>query len=211
MGSALKKTAHAAEQERPDVAARRLAWLESQPDLDPRRLVFIDETGASTKMARLRGRSKRGQRCRAAVPHGHWKTTTFTAGLRRDGLTAPMLLDGPMNGVAFLAYVEQVLVPTLVPGDQVIMDNLPAHKVSGVNRQSRRRRDTSALLLPYSPDFNPSNKPSPNSRPCSERPPLEPSMTYGMPSPRSSNSSHPPNAPTSSLTQDMNQNDRKML
>ena len=106
MGSALKKTAHAAEQERPDVAARRLAWLESQPDLDPRRLVFIDETGASTKMARLRGRSKRGQRCRAAVPHGHWKTTTFTAGLRRDGLTAPMLLDGPMNGVAFLAYVE---------------------------------------------------------------------------------------------------------
>ena len=79
MGSALKKTAHAAEQERPDVAARRLAWLESQPDLDPRRLVFIDETGASTKMARLRGRSKRGQRCRAAVPHGHWKTTTFTA------------------------------------------------------------------------------------------------------------------------------------
>ena len=75
MGSALKKTAHAAEQERPDVAARRLAWLESQPDLDPRRLVFIDETGASTKMARLRGRSKRGQRCRAAVPHGHWKAT----------------------------------------------------------------------------------------------------------------------------------------
>ena len=134
MGSALKKTAHAAEQERPDVAARRLAWLESQPDLDPRRLVFIDETGASTKMARLRGRSKRGQRCRAAVPHGHWKTTTFTAGLRRDGLTAPMLLDGPMNGVAFLAYVEQVLVPTLVPGDQVIMDNLPAHKVSGVKQ-----------------------------------------------------------------------------
>ena len=89
-----KKTAHAAEQERPDVAARRWAWFESQPDLDPRRLVFIDETGASTKMARLRGRSKRGQRCRAAVPHGHWKTTTFTAGLRLDGLTAPMLLDG---------------------------------------------------------------------------------------------------------------------
>ncbi len=81
MGSALKKTAHAAEQDRPDVAVRRLAWLARQPDLDPCRLVFIDETGASTKMARLRGRSKRGQRCRAAVPHGHWKTTTFTAGL----------------------------------------------------------------------------------------------------------------------------------
>ena len=151
MGSALKKTAHAAEQERPDVAARRLAWLESQPDLDPRRLVFIDETGASTKMARLRGRSKRGQRCRAAVPHGHWKTTTFTAG----GLTAPMLLDGPMNGVAFLAYVEQVLVPTLVPGDQVIMDNLPAHKVSGVKQAIEAAGATRQLLPPYSPDFNP--------------------------------------------------------
>ena len=155
MGSALKKTAHAAEQERPDVAARRLAWLESQPDLDPRRLVFIDETGASTKMARLRGRSKRGQRCRAAVPHGHWKTTTFTAGLRLDGLTAPMLLDGPMNGVAFLAYVEQVLVPTLVPGDQVIMDNLPAHKVSGVKQAIEAAGATRLLLPPYSPDFNP--------------------------------------------------------
>ena len=212
MGSALKKTAHAAEQERPDVAARRLAWLESQPDLDPRRLVFIDETGASTKMARLRGRSKRGQRCRAAVPHGHWKTTTFTAGLRRDGLTAPMLLDGPMNGVAFLAYVEQVLVPTLVPGDQVIMDNLPAHKVSGVKQAIEAAgASTSAPAALFARLQSHRTSLRLNSRPCSERPPLEPSMTYGMPSPRSSNSSHQPNAPTSSLTQDMNQNDRKML
>ena len=167
MGSASKKTAHAAEQERPDVAARRWAWFESQPDLDPRRLVFIDGEPlerqwfepngerASTKMARLRGRSKRGQRCRAAVPHGHWKTTTFTAGLRLDGLTAPMLLDGPMNGVAFLAYVEQVLVPTLVPGDQVIMDNLPAHKVAGVKQAIEAAGATRLLLPPYSPDFNP--------------------------------------------------------
>ncbi|MBO08634.1 MAG: hypothetical protein CL478_10260, partial [Acidobacteria bacterium] len=91
---------------RPDVAQRRLAWLNGQSDLDPTRLVFIDETGASTKMARLRGRSKRGQRCRAAIPHGHWKTTTFTAGLRLDGLSAPMLLDGPMHGAAFLAHVD---------------------------------------------------------------------------------------------------------
>ena len=155
MGSASKKTAHAAEQDRPDVAARRWAWFESQPDLDPRHLVFIDETGASTKMARLRGRSKRGERCRAAVPHGHWKTTTFTAGLRLDGLTAPMLLDGPMNGAAFLAYVEQVLVPTLVPGDLVIMDNLPAHKVSGVKQAIEAAGATRVLLPPYSPDFNP--------------------------------------------------------
>ena len=155
MGSASKKTAHAAEQDRPDVVARRLAWFFQQPNLDPRRLVFIDETGASTKMARLRGRSKRGQRCRAAVPHGHWKTTTFTAGLRLHGLTAPMLLDGPMNGAAFLAYVEQVLVPTLVPGDLVIMDNLPAHKVSGVKEAIEAAGATRALLPPYSPDFNP--------------------------------------------------------
>ena len=86
-------------------------------------------------MARLRGRSKRGQRCRAAIPHGpHWKTTTFTAGLRLNGLSAPMVRDGPMTGAAFRAYIEQVFVPTLKPGDVAIMDNLPAHKVSGVKR-----------------------------------------------------------------------------
>jgi transposase len=153
--SASKKTAHAAEQDRPDVAARRWAWFERQPDLDPERLVFIDETGASTKMARLRGRSKRGERCRAAIPHGHWKTTTFTAGLRRDGLIAPMVLDGPMNGVAFRAYVEQVLVPTLKPGDVAIMDNLPAHRVSGVREAIEAAGATRLFLPPYSPDFNP--------------------------------------------------------
>ena len=155
MASVSIKTAHAAEQNRPDVAARREAWFESQPDLDPRRLVFIDETGASTKMARLRGRARRGQRCRAPIPHGHWKTTTFTAGLRLDGLTAPMVLDGPMNGLAFRAYVDQVLVPTLTPGDVVILDNLSAHKVSGV-RQAIEAAGASVLFLPpYSPDFNP--------------------------------------------------------
>ena len=134
---------------------RRWAWFERQPDLDPNRLVFIDETGTSTKMARLRGRSKRGERCRAAIPHGHWKTTTFTAGLRRDGLIAPMVLDGPMNGVAFRAYVEQVLVPTLKPGDVVIMDNLPAHRVSGVREAIEAAGATRLFLPPYSPDFNP--------------------------------------------------------
>jgi len=94
---------------------KRQAWFDSQFDLDPEKLVFIDETGLSTKMARLRGRAKRGERCRAGVPHGHWKTTTFTGALRLTGMTAPMVLDGAMNGVAFLAYVEQVLVPTLSP------------------------------------------------------------------------------------------------
>ena len=135
--------------------ARRWAWFEGQPDLDPERLVFVDETGASTKMARLRGRSKRGQRCRAAIPHGHWKTTTFTAGLRLNGLSAPMVLDGPMTGAAFRAYIEQVLVPTLKPGDVVIMDNLPAHKVSGVKEAIEAAGATRLFLPSYSPDFNP--------------------------------------------------------
>jgi transposase len=106
-------------------------------------------------MARLRGRARKGERRRAAIPHGHWKTTTFTAGLRLSGLAAPMLLDGPMNGDAFLAYVEQVLAPELEPDDVVIMDNLSAHKVTGV-RQAIEKAGASLLYLPpYSPDFNP--------------------------------------------------------
>ena len=150
-----KKTAHASEQERPDVAARRRAWFDAQPDLEPERLVFVDETGASTKMARLRGRARRGERCRAPVPHGHWKTTTFTDALRLGGMTAPMLLDGPMNGDAFLAYVEQVLAPTLACGDVVVMDNLPAHRCAGVHEGIEARGASLRYLPPYSPDFNP--------------------------------------------------------
>jgi transposase len=137
------------------VRAARQAWFEGQLDLDPERLVFIDETGATTKMARLYGRAPRGERCRAAVPHGHWKTTTFTAGLRVNGLTAPMILDGPMDGDAFRAYVEQVLVPDLDPGDIVIMDNLPAHRVSGVREVIEAASASLLYLPPYSPDFNP--------------------------------------------------------
>ena len=154
-GISFKKSAHAAEQERPDVVARRQAWFDAQPDLDPEKLIFIDETGASTKMARLRGRAKRGMRCRAAIPHGHWKTTTFTAGLRLASLSAPMLLDGPMDGDAFRAYVIHVLVPELTPGDIVVMDNLPSHKVTGVRLAIEAAGATLLYLPPYSPDFNP--------------------------------------------------------
>jgi len=154
-GVTFKKSAHAAEQDRPDVAAARQVWRELAPQLDPDKLVFIDETGASTKMARLYGRSKRGQRCRAAVPHGHWLTTTFTAALRRTALTAPMTLDGPMNAIAFHAYVEQVLAPTLNPGDIVVMDNLPAHKGAAVRTLIEACGASLLLLPPYSPDFNP--------------------------------------------------------
>ena len=117
--------------------------------------MFIDETGATTKMVRLRGRAPRGERCIAAIPHGHWKTTTFTAGLRTSGLVAPMVIDGPMDGAAFLAYVEQVLVKDLTPGDIVIMDNLPAHKVAGVRRAIEAAGARLLYLPPYSPDFNP--------------------------------------------------------
>jgi transposase len=134
---------------------RREAWFAGQLDLDPKRLVFVDETGATTKMARLRGRAPRGERCRAAIPHGHWKTTTFVAGLRLGGMTAPMVLDGPMNGPAFLAYVEQVLVPTLRPEDVVIMDNLAPHKSAAVRMAIEAAGARLLLLPPYSPDFNP--------------------------------------------------------
>ena len=135
-------------------AARRV-WFEGQTDLHPEKLVFIDETGATTKRARLRGRAPRGERCRASVPHGHWQTTTFTAALRLDGLAAPMILDGPMDGAAFLAYVEQVLIPALRRGDIVVMDNLPAHKVAGVGAAIEAAGAQLLYLPPYSPDFNP--------------------------------------------------------
>lgn len=120
-----KKTRHAAEQERPDVAEARAAWRKRQPAMSPERLVFIDETWATTHMARRHGRARRGQRVVSAIPHGHWKTTTFLAALRHDRITAPCVFDGAINGVRFLAYVEQALAPSLAPpGDVVILDNL---------------------------------------------------------------------------------------
>ena len=134
---------------------RREAWFEGQPDLDPARLVFIDETWASTNMARLRGRAPRGERLRSAVPHGHWKTTTFLAGLRLSGLVAPMVLDGPINLYAFQAYVDQVLVPELSPGDIVVMDNLSSHKRPAVRHAIEAAGASLLYLPPYSPDFNP--------------------------------------------------------
>lgn len=133
----------------------REAWIELQPEFNPERLIFIDESGLSTKMARLRGWAPRGERCRASVPHGHWKTTTFVGGLSIAGICAPMLLDGPMDGEAFLAWCEQMLAATLRPGDTVIMDNLPAHKVAGVRETIEATGATLLYLPPYSPDFNP--------------------------------------------------------
>lgn len=135
--------------------AARQAWSEGQTNLDPERLIFIDESGLSTKMARLRGWAPKGERCRAAIPHGHWKTITFVGGLTLDGFVAPMLLDGPMDGECFLAWVEQMLAPTLRPGDLVVMDNLPAHKVAGVSKAIEAKGAELRYLPPYSPDLNP--------------------------------------------------------
>lgn len=118
-------------------------------------MVFIDETWATTNMTRRYGRAPRGQRLVAAVPHGHWKTSTFVAGLRTSGLTAPLVIDGAVNGDIFRAYVEQVLAPTLQPGDVVILDNLASHKVTGVREAVEARGATLVYLPPYSPDLNP--------------------------------------------------------
>lgn len=117
--------------------------------------MFIDETWATTNMARTHGRAPRGQRLRAAIPHGHWKTTTFVAGLRSTGMVAPMVLDGPINGEMFQAYVDQVLVPELRPGDVVVMDNLGSHKGAGVRAAIEAAGAGLLYLPPYSPDFNP--------------------------------------------------------
>ncbi len=119
------------------------------------RLVFIDETWASTNLVRTHGRCPRGRRLIAKVPHGHWKTTTFVAALRCDGLTAPTVVDGPMNGAVFRAYIEQQLAPTLRTGDIVVMDNLTAHKVAGVRAAIEAVGARLLYLPPYSPDFNP--------------------------------------------------------
>ena len=150
-----KKSAHAAEQDRPDILKRRWDWFEGQPELHPDRLVFIDETRATTDMARTHGRAPRGERLRAAVPRGHWKTTTLVAGLRNTGMVAPMVLDGPIDGAAFQAYVDRVLVPELRPGDVVVMDNLGSHKGAAVGGAIEAAGASLLYLPPYSPDFNP--------------------------------------------------------
>jgi transposase len=137
------------------VKEKRGAWAERMPGLDPEKVVFVDETGANTKMTRTHGRAPVGQRVVGVVPHGHWKTTTFVAALRSEGLVAPMVLDGAMTGDVFVAYAEQVLVPALRPGDIVVMDNLVCHKRAAAVRAIERAGCSVAYLPPYSPDLNP--------------------------------------------------------
>ncbi len=144
-----------AEQTRPDIARRRARWKAHQGRIDARRLVFIDETWVKTNMAPLRGWGPRGQRLAARVPHGHWKTLTFIAALRADRIDAPWIIDGPINGELFTLYVEKVLVPTLAPGDVVVLDNLGSHKGQAARRAVRAAGAHLLFLPPYSPDLNP--------------------------------------------------------
>ena len=137
------------------MAAARRAWRRQQRWLDSTALVFIDETAVSTNMARTRGRCRCGERLVGRVPHGHWKTMTFIAGLRCDGVRAPFVIDGPMNGAIFRAYIEQGLAPTLRPGDIVIMDNVATHKVDGIAQAIAAVGAKLLYLPPYSPDLNP--------------------------------------------------------
>ena len=137
------------------MARRRAQWTKRQSRIDPKRLVFIDETWTKTNMEPLRGWAPRGERLVAKVPHGHWQTMTFVAALRHDRIEAPWLIDGPIDGEGFRTYVEKALAPTLKPGDVVIMDNLGSHKGEAV-RQAIRSAGAKLFFLPkYSPDLNP--------------------------------------------------------
>jgi transposase len=161
-----KKSLRAAEQKRKDVAQARRKWIREQGLLDPAKLVFIDETSVNTSMVRLYGRGPCGERLVDHVPFGHWETMTFVSALRRDGMVAPMLIEGPMNGELFLAYVEQCLAPTLKPNDIVVVDNVATHKVAGVVEAIEAAGATLRYLPPYSPDLNPIEMPFSKFKAC---------------------------------------------
>jgi transposase len=154
-----KKSLRAAEQKRKDVARARRKWIREQGLLDSTKLVFIDETSVNTNMVRLYGRCPCGERLVDHVPFGHWETMTFVSALRHDGMVAPMLIEGPMNGELFLAYVEQCLVPVLKPDDIVVVDNVATHKVAGVAEAIEAAGATLRYLPKYSPDLNPIEMP----------------------------------------------------
>ncbi|MBV8104926.1 MAG: IS630 family transposase [Hyphomicrobiales bacterium] len=155
IGVTFKKTLVAREQDRRDISRHRARWRTYQGLIDPRRLIFLDETWTKTNMTRLRGWAPKGARLIDKVPQGRWKTATFLAALRQDRIDAPCLFDGPINGERFRAYVEQFLVPTLKPGDVVILDNLGSHKGKAVRKAIRDVGARLVFLPKYSPDLNP--------------------------------------------------------
>ena len=152
---AKKKTLIAKEQDRPDVAEKRTQWRASQEQIDPAKVVFIDETWAKTNMTRRYGRSRLGTRLVEKIPYGRWETTTFLGALRAEGFIAPLTVEGAINGPLFRAWVEQHLAPVLKPGDIVVMDNLSSHKVAGVREAIEAVGAELRYLPPYSPDLNP--------------------------------------------------------
>jgi transposase len=156
--SSKKKSLRAAEQDRPDVIVQRQAWREKTGQLDPDRLVFLDESGAKTNMTRSYGRGFDGGRVVDSTPHGHWAMTTMISSLRLDGTTAAMVVEGPTDAQVFEAYVQQVLAATLSPGDIVVMDRLGPHKVPRIVGMIEASGAEVWLLPPYSPDFNPIEK-----------------------------------------------------
>ena len=156
--SAKKKSLRAAEQDRPDVKAQRKAWWKRASEVDLRRWHFLDESGAKTNMTRRYGRSFNGQRVVDATPHGHWCTTTMLSSIRLDGTIAAMVIEGATDAAVFRAYVTRVLIPTLRPGDIVVMDNLSPHKSAGIAEAIEAAGAEVWFLPPYSPDFNPIEK-----------------------------------------------------
>ena len=208
---ASKKTVLGAEQFRADVARRRYWWKKHQNRIDASRLVFIDETWTKTNMAPLRGWGEKGCRLQAFVPHGHWKTMTFLAALRSDGITAPCVFDGPINGASFQRYVEQFLLPTLRPGDFVIMDNLGSHKGEAVRAAIKSVGARLLFLPPYSPDLYPIEQVFSKLKHWLRRQRPEPSRPHGAVSARCSTPSKPSNAQTTLPTLDMVPSKCKML
>ncbi len=180
-------------------------------DCEPHRLVFLDETGTTTKMTRLRRRCLKGKRLRSKAPFGHWKIQTFIAGLRCNALTAPFVIDAPMDRRIFETYVATQLAPTLEKGDIVIMDNLPAHK-SPIAEKAILDQGAWVLFLPPLAQISiRSRRPSQNSRlTCAPEPP-EQSTISGKPSDKSATSSNPKNAKTTSKPQDTDSNERPAL
>jgi hypothetical protein len=192
------------------VAARRAAWRQAQPELVGR-LIFLDETGARTDMTRRHAWAAVGTRARGRAPGGHWKTTTFLAGLTRQGLIAPFVLDGAMNQAIFTEYVRQMLAPKLEPGDLVILDNLPGHKGEEAAELIRARAPVCCSCRPTAPTSTRSSWHSPSSRRSCARAPDEPARRSGEPSATCSTHSRQPNAPTTFAMRDTLQADRKTL
>ncbi|MCK1596912.1 IS630 family transposase, partial [Bradyrhizobium sp. 164] len=201
---------HASEQDRPDVVERRQAWRCAQTSLGGR-LIFLDETWTTPAMTRRYAWANVGTRALGHAPHGHWKTTTFLAGLTCEGLIAPFVLDGPINAECFFAYVEQVLVPALREGDTVILDNLSSHKNEAAARLIAGAGARLLFLPPYSPDLNPIEMAFAKLKELCGKPKLKPSMPSGTSSAALSASLPLKNAPTTSVIAGIIRFDRNSL